>query len=37
MFFLFQFPHHIEKINEYLNTKHVNIKFTNEKKVIGLG
>ena len=25
---LFRSPHHLEKFNEYLNTKHVNIKFT---------
>ena len=33
IFVLFQSPHHLEKFNEYLNTKHVNIKFTSEKEV----
>ena len=28
-------PHHLEKFNEYLNTKHGNIKVTNEKQVSG--
>ena len=32
---LFRSPHHLEKFNEYLNTKHANIKFTNEKEVNG--
>ena len=27
-------PHHFEKFNEYLNTKHANIKLTNKKEVI---
>ena len=35
MLALFRSPHHIEKFNEYLNTKHVNIKFTNKKEVNG--
>ena len=35
IFVLFRSPHHLEKFNEYLNTKHANIKFTNEKKVDG--
>ena len=30
---LFWSPHHLENCNEYLNTKHVNIKLTNEKEV----
>ena len=29
----FRSPHHLEKFNEYLNTKHANIKFTSEKEV----
>ena len=33
IFVLFWSPHHLEKFNEYLNTKHVNIKFTSEKEV----
>ena len=33
IFVVFRSPHHLEKINEYLNTKHVNIKFTTEKEV----
>ena len=33
IFVLFRSPHHLEKINEYLNTKHANIKFTSEKEV----
>ena len=32
IFVLFQSPLHLEKFNEYLNTKHANIKF-NEKEV----
>ena len=32
---IFRFPHHLEKFNKYLNTKHANIKFTNEKDVNG--
>ena len=35
IFVLFWSPHHLEKFNEYLNTKHANIKFTNEKEVNG--
>ena len=35
IFVLFQSPHHLEKFNEYLNTKHANIKFTSEKEVNG--
>ena len=35
IFVLFRSSHHLEKFNEYLNTKHVNIKFTNEKDVNG--
>ena len=35
IFVLFRFPHHLEKFNEYLNTKHAYIKFTNEKEVNG--
>ena len=31
IFVLFRSPYHLEKFNEYLNTKHANIKFTNEK------
>ena len=31
IFVLFQSPHHVEKFNEYLNTKHTIIKFSNEK------
>ena len=33
LFVLFRSPPHLEKFNEYLNTKHANIKFTNEKEV----
>ena len=33
-FVLFRSPHHLEKSNEYLNTKHANIKFTNENLII---
>ena len=33
IFVLFRSTHHLEKFNEYLNTKHANIKFTNEKEV----
>ena len=33
IFALFRSCHHFEKFNEYLNTKHANIKFTNEKEV----
>ena len=35
IFILFQFPHHLEKFNKYLNKKHANIKLTNEKEVNG--
>ena len=35
IFVLFRSPHHLEKFNEYLNTKHTNIKFTSEKEVNG--
>ena len=35
IFVLFRSPQHLEKFNEYLNTKHINIKFTNEKNVNG--
>ena len=35
IFVLFRSPHHLAKFNEYLNTKHANIKFTNEKEVSG--
>ena len=35
IFVLFRSPHHLEKLNEYLNTKHANIKFTSEKEVNG--
>ena len=31
IFVLFWSPHHVEKFNDYLNTKHANIKFTREK------
>ena len=31
IFVLFPSPHHLEKFDEYLNTKHANLKFTNEK------
>ena len=30
---LFQSPHQLERFNEYLNTKHTNMKFTNKKEV----
>ena len=33
IFVLFRSPHHLEKFNEYLNTKHAYIKFTSEKEV----
>ena len=33
IFALFPSPHHLEKFNEYLNTKHANIKFTSGKEV----
>ena len=32
IFAQFRSPHHLENFNEYLNTKHANIKFTNEKE-----
>ena len=32
IFILFRSPQHVEKFNEYLNTKHANIKFSNEKR-----
>ena len=35
IFVLFRSPHHLEKFNEYLNTKHANIKFTSEKEING--
>ena len=35
IFVLFRSPHHLEKFNDYLNVKHVNIKFTNEKEING--
>ena len=35
MYVLFRSLHDLKKCNEYLNTKHANIKFTNEKVVIG--
>ena len=36
IFVLFQSPHHLEKINGYLNTKRASIKLTSEKEVNGL-
>ena len=33
IFVLFRSPHHLEKCNEHLNTKHANIQFTNGKQV----
>ena len=33
IFVLLRYPHHCEKFNEYLNTKHAHIKFPNEKEV----
>ena len=33
IFVIFWSPQHLEKFNEYLNKKHANIKFTNEKEV----
>ena len=33
IFVLFPSPHDLEKFNEYVNTKHAIIKFTNEKGV----
>ena len=35
IFVLFRSPHHLEKINKYLNIKHANLKFTSEKEVNG--
>ena len=35
IFVLFLFPHHLEKSNEYLNKKHADMKFINEKEVNG--
>ena len=35
IFVLFRSPHHLDKFNEYLNTKHANIKLTSEKEVNG--
>ena len=35
VFVLFRSPHHLDKFNEYLITKHANIKFTSEKEVNG--
>ena len=35
LFVLFRSPHHLEKFNKYLNTKHANIKLTSEKEVKG--
>ena len=35
IFTLFQSPHRLEKFKKYLNTKHANIKFTNEKEFNG--
>ena len=32
VFVLFEFLHHLEKFNEYLNTKHANIKFYSENE-----
>ena len=32
IFVLFRSPHHFEKFNKYLNTKHANIKFTCENE-----
>ena len=33
IFVVFRSPHYLEKFNEYLNTEHANIIFTNEKEV----
>ena len=33
IYVLFWSPHHLQKFNECLNTKHANIKFTSEKEV----
>ena len=35
IFVLFPSPHHLQKFNEYLNTKHFDIKFTSQKEVNG--
>ena len=35
IFLLFQSSHHIKKINEFLDTKHANINFTNKKEING--
>ena len=35
IFVLFRSPHHLGKFNEYLNSKHANIKFTTAKEVNG--
>ena len=35
IFVLFQYPHHLEKFNEYLNIKHTNIKFANVMRLTG--
>ena len=35
IFFLFRFAYHLQTFNEYLNTKHRNIKFTKEEEVNG--
>ena len=35
VFALFRSPHHLDKFNEYLITKHANIRFTSEKEVNG--
>ena len=35
IFVLFRSPHHLEKFNEYLDTKYANIKFTSKEEVNG--
>ena len=35
IFVLFRSPHHLQKLNEYLDTKHANIKFPSEKEANG--
>ena len=35
IFVQFRSPQHLEKFNEYLNTKHADIKFTSEKEING--
>ena len=35
IFLLFQSSHHIKRINEFLDTKHANINFTNKKEING--